>query len=709
MEKCCTRPWHTWRRFVAWLVSVCLALVPLSARADLRTPAWYDQNAAGSVPDWHYRVPVTVPAGASVNSTVRVDVNFNALLTQLGVSGTFDVNSPRVVRPNGTLAAAQEFTDAVFAGATDATGDGKGEVRFLLEDAGPATYFVYFDITQNGSKPANPQPPINGNFEQSAVAGTQNPPGWTAVKAAGGATYDAQVRPSENLPITTDGALVGNATGDGALPGRTTNGTPNTGGFSYLIGARSANEVAVTNPAVTLSRTIVVPASSPGNLVIRYRVEGWDAGANASTNYDFLRIAVVGSVTTEIVGPTAGNYTTFPFSPNLGANQASGTASGYGQYNGWDTDTAGTHRSGMTVARGAEPWWTRTFDLTPFAGQTVTLRFTSSHATQYRSWFHIDDVEWSVVSGTLGTPQGFGANLILPNDTAAGAASAYVAGNRLVIRARVDAIPAAATNPVTADVIDQNGTAVAAGVRLYNDGTHGDAVAGDNIWTNDGSVPADPTYTFLASDPAGTNWLVRVFARDGSSSTIGSANGLIRIPGQPNSPATQANFYNIDEQVFTFSGPPTMTKVSAVISDPVNGVTNPKRIPGAIIEYTLLITNPGIAMTSNSVVMIDALDPNTSLVVTDIAGAGSGPVAFAQGTVASGLTYTFTNAASATDDVEFFNATSGGARITTLTPNALGCDASVRRIEINPKGVFADGTAVGTDPSFTLRFRVCIR
>ncbi len=92
--------------------------------------------------------------------------------------------------------------------------------------------------------------------------------------------------------------------------------------------------------------------------------------------------------------------------------------------------------------------------------------------------------------------------------------------------------------------------------------------------------------------------------------------------------------------------------------------------------------------------------------VTDIAGAGSGPVSFQQGTASSGLTYAYTNAASATDDLEFFN--SGGTRITTLTPNASGCDASIARIQVSPKGVFASG-ASPPQPSFVLRFRACIK
>ena len=284
-------------------------------------------------------MPIAIPAGAAVNSTIKVYVNFTTLLTQIGVSGTFDANSLREVRSTGVLSTTQEFTDGIFAGTTDALNDGKGEVRFLLEDGGPVTYYLYFDITQNGAKPVNPQTPINGNFEQSAVAGTQSPPGWTGTVTNAG--FDAQVRPSENPSIGTNGTVSGN----GAQP-RITDGTPNTRAFSYLLGSRTSNEPAGGNPAVTLSRTIVVPASNPGNLVLRYRVEGWDSSDDGAAQWDFLRISVIGGVTTELVGPTAGNYVTFPFSPNKGTQSATTGRSGYGQYNGWDTDTNGNHRAG---------------------------------------------------------------------------------------------------------------------------------------------------------------------------------------------------------------------------------------------------------------------------------------------------------------------------------------------------------------------------
>jgi hypothetical protein len=203
------RMMRTAARRGAWLPQFALASLLLAgialvdsrqALSDLRVaPVWFDQNPVGSLPDWHYRVSVTLPAG-SVNSTAVVDVDFAALLAQLGISGTFDGNSPRVVRANGSLSTFQEFTDSVYGGATDAGGNARGEIRFLLEDAAPATYYLYFDITENGAKPANPQTPINANFERGAT-GQEDPTGWSGAKA--NAAFDAQVRPGETPLVTS--------------------------------------------------------------------------------------------------------------------------------------------------------------------------------------------------------------------------------------------------------------------------------------------------------------------------------------------------------------------------------------------------------------------------------------------------------------------------------------------------------------------------
>lgn len=676
------------RRIRALLVAATLTLGAVTTQADLRTPVWYDQNAVSTAPDWHYRVPVNIPAGTPVNSTLKVDVDFVALLTQLGISGTFDVNSPRVVRSTGALSTNQQYTDTVYANATDASGNSRGEVRFISEDAGAATYYLYFDITANGAKAANPQTPINGNFEFGG-SGNSTPPGWNAptISSAGA---DAQIRPSETVNVNTTPATADSP--------RNTDGAPRTGAFSYLIGYRSAATMAAGNPAVTLTKTIAVPAASPGNITLNWRPEGWDSSANGSAAniYDTLSVRVIGASTTELVGSvTAQNYVTRPFSPNLGTVAASATQSGFRQYNGYDCDTNGTHRSGMTVPCKSEPWWTYTASLAAFAGQTITLniRFFSD-GTNDRTWFHIDDIEWSVVNATLGTAEGFGVNITVPT-----AATTYTAGQRLVIRAQIDAAATAAAAPVTANLYDNGGTLVTSGMVLYNDGTHGDVTANDALWSNDGSVVANPTYTFIGGVISGSNWRVRVFAKDASTSTLGASNGLIHVNGQANSPETQTTFHNIDEQTFTVQVPLLLvSKVSEVLSDPINNATNPKRIPGAVIRYIVTVTNTGPGTVDASTLAItDPVPANTRFCVSTLCS--SPIVEFVDGSPASGLSFNYAA------NVSYSNIAGGGAPFTyPPVPDAEGFDAVVTGVRIAPTGSMA-GAGAG-NPSFVIRFRV---
>ena len=55
----------------------------------------------------------------------------------------------------------------------------------------------------------------------------------------------------------------------------------------------------------------------------------------------------------------------------------------------------------------------------------------------------------------------------------------------------------------------------------------------------------------------------------------------------------------------------SVVKSSQVISDPINGGSNPKAIPGATLRYTLTVTNDGTADADN-VVIIDAIPGNTT-------------------------------------------------------------------------------------------------
>ena len=118
------------------MVFLCVKQVPV--RADLASPLWFDS-------DWHYRVPVTINSG-STGDTILHSITYADLLSDISVTGTFDVNSVRLTRANATsLVVQQSFTD----------NGADGDLEFVIEDDSPVTYYLYFDITENsaGNKP----------------------------------------------------------------------------------------------------------------------------------------------------------------------------------------------------------------------------------------------------------------------------------------------------------------------------------------------------------------------------------------------------------------------------------------------------------------------------------------------------------------------------------------------------------------------------
>ncbi|WP_240782146.1 CshA/CshB family fibrillar adhesin-related protein [Qipengyuania sediminis] len=134
-----------------------------------------------------------------------------------------------------------------------------------------------------------------------------------------------------------------------------------------------------------------------------------------------------------------------------------------------------------------------------------------------------------------------------------------------------------------------------------------------------------------------------------------------------------------------------ITKLSAIVSDPIRSTTNPLGIPGALVRYTIQISNSGpAAVTANSVFVLDGLPSQIEV--------GSAAAAtFTQGTPTSGLTFT------PATDLRFSNATTAPASFAacTYTPVA-AYDPAVRYVCLNPKGTMAGST--GTPPSFTISF-----
>lgn len=140
-------------------------------------------------------------------------------------------------------------------------------------------------------------------------------------------------------------------------------------------------------------------------------------------------------------------------------------------------------------------------------------------------------------------------------------------------------------------------------------------------------------------------------------------------PADPDGQAISIHDINFCRPVTTMS----VTKISSLISDPVNGTTNPKRIPGAIVQYCILISNSGSASAA-SIVATDSL---------------TGAFTYTPGTMRSG--------------------SNCGSAATVEDDNATGAD------EGDPYGASLAGTTItataatlGPASTFALTFRVTI-
>ncbi|MEZ5679814.1 MAG: proprotein convertase P-domain-containing protein [Erythrobacter sp.] len=140
-----------------------------------------------------------------------------------------------------------------------------------------------------------------------------------------------------------------------------------------------------------------------------------------------------------------------------------------------------------------------------------------------------------------------------------------------------------------------------------------------------------------------------------------------------------------------------VTKISSVLSDPVNGTTNPKAIPGALIDYLITVSNSGVSATNAGSVVISDAGPANAKLCFDANGTGT-PVAFTDGSPTSGVTYNYVALGNTGDGLEFSN--DGGTSWTyTPTADAEGCDAAITNFRVTTGGQFKPSS------SFTLRTR----
>lgn len=192
-------------------------------------------------------------------------------------------------------------------------------------------------------------------------------------------------------------------------------------------------------------------------------------------------------------------------------------------------------------------------------------------------------------------------------------------------------------------------------------------------------------FTLGSGDPQG-NWSIKVVAEEGTEGTV-------------------TDFANAVMTVYVPMPSITIVKSVSTYSDPINLTTNPKAIPGSIMQYTILVTNTGPGA-ADTVVVNDTIPANTEFFAGDINGAspGASPILFADGATASGLSYTFNGLSDDSDSPSFSN--TGGA----YHPDGSGSgfDSAVTAFSVALGGSM-NGASGGNNPSFSLIFRVRVK
>lgn len=228
------------------------------------------------------------------------------------------------------------------------------------------------------------------------------------------------------------------------------------------------------------------------------------------------------------------------------------------------------------------------------------------------------------------------------------------------------------------------------------------ALGSDVMPTNSSSIPA--------TGAAGT---LTFQGKPGQTySIVGGASVVLKYTA--NIPPTNGDYTNAARAVFGAAQTPTataivkvrptslaVTKANSIYSDPANGLSNPKAIPGSIIEYVISVKNTNsISLDAGSVLITDVLPPDMKLRVADYGDLGSGPIGYSDDS--PGLNYIYTSLASQSDNLSF-SADGGITWAYAPVPDVNGFDSSVTHFRVRPSGTMA------AEETITLNLRAQVK
>lgn len=604
----------------------------------------------------------TIPGGAPGTCTITVQVTSTAFGTYNNTSSgvlTAQTTTTGPASNTATLTVANTTAPTIAKSFSPSTIQALGTSVLTLTISNPSATTTLTGVAVTDNYPLNLANRTTGPAANPAISCTAGSSGTVTGGSNGGSTIGMSggtLLPGGNCVVTVNvtSALVAAYPNTTGAVTSTNGGTGGTASATLTVSAALQPPViskafSVSTMGVNEVATLTFTISNPNNLAL-----------NNITFNDTYPAGLVNAAT-----------------PNVSSdcdNVAGGTA-------GTSGGTAGGNTIGLTGTANDRP---------ANSTCTVSVNVTSATAGTYNN-----------VSGAVATTSGGG----LTGNTAS---ATIVVLNRPTIAKSFapSTIPNNGTSVLTITLTNPNsGTAITgaaftdtyplqitntaspSGATTCAGGTVTAAVTGASVALSGGTIPAGGSCTVTV------NVTSSIAGAHNNSIPIGS---LVTTNAGPNAVAASATLTVVVSAA-------TIVKSSQVFSDPVNGTTNPKAIPGAFVNYTLTVSNLiGLLFDLNSVLITDPIPANTELFVGDIGAPGSGPVAYTNGSPLSGLTYAFISLISSTDDVGFSN--NGGATFTyTPTPNVNGVDPTVTHIRINPKGLFLPGS------NFQVLFRVRIK
>jgi len=241
------------------------------------------------------------------------------------------------------------------------------------------------------------------------------------------------------------------------------------------------------------------------------------------------------------------------------------------------------------------------------------------------------DTSFVVDNKILHTVNEFSGNATISGPGAANQVTAYTVTNT---GNTAQGYLLAATNETGTLLFGQTDSTNANNLRVFVDANgNGSYDAGVDVATNIATLAPDASVrVFVLADlPLSvTNGQYANVQLAAQATTAGTTTVVTQTVGADNPAAVDIVFadggaaerdgiHEAADQYSVQSAALSVAKTSSVISDPFNGSTNPKAIPGAVMQYVVTVTNTG-TVAASLVQIADPLPANTAFVQGSFAG-----------------------------------------------------------------------------------------